>query len=70
MMSSVVTVYRKAFTSNVCLDTLHLQTSTMCHGDVPCAGCGDEVRPCYGFDSLVQASVFAGLCDMKDQRRT
>ena len=60
----------KAFTLNVCLDVLRLHASDLCHGDVPTAGCDGEVRPCYGFYAFVPASVFVGLCDMKDQRRT
>ena len=53
-----------------CLHTLQSPMSPLCRGDVRRGGCGDAVRPCYGFHPLVPARVSGQLCVMKDPQRS
>ena len=52
-----------------CLHTLQSPMSPLCRGDVRRGGCGDAVRPCYGYHPLVPARVSGQLCVMKDPQR-
>ena len=65
---STTTTTTTATTATTTTTTMHWPTSVLRLGED--AGHCDEVRPCFGFDSLMQASVWSEQCYMREVQWT